>query len=411
MSNMLAIHGGEKTRREPFHSWPVYGIEEEDALKRVLHSGAWGRIDGRETEKFEQAFAKHHDAKYGIAVVNGSIALRIALMALGIDAGDEVIVPAYTFLATATTVVECNAVPVFVDIAPDSYNLDPDKIEAAITERTKAIVPVHFGGLPADMDRIMAIAKKHNLIVLEDAAHGHGAEYKGRKVGSLGDIAAFSFQASKNMTAGEGGIITTNSEMLGDVSRSIHNCGRSLGGAWYGHERIGGNYRLTEWQSAVLACQLARLEEQAKTRDENGRYLNEKLAQIPGLSPLPRGHGETRHAYHLYIFRFNEQEFGIPRAAFLSAIGAEGIGVSGGYAIPLYEQPVFAQRQFGPYAGAAGYVSDLAANAANCPVTERICRTEACWIGQSTMLGSRADMDDIVTAAEKVYAHRSELQK
>lgn len=411
MSNMLAIHGGEKTRNQPFPAWPVYDSEEEDALKRVLRSGAWGRIDGHESEKFEQAFAAYHDAKYGIAVVNGSIGLRIALMALGIDAGDEVIVPAYTFLATATTVVECNAVPVFVDIAPDSYNLDPDKIEAAITKRTKAIVPVHFGGLPADMDRIMAIAKKHNLIVLEDAAHGHGAEYKGRKVGSLGDIAAFSFQASKNMTAGEGGIITTNSEMLGDVSRSIHNCGRSLGGAWYGHERIGGNYRLTEWQSAILSCQLARLEEQTNTRDSNGRYLNGKLSQIPGLIPLPRGQGETKHSYHLYIFRFNEQEFGVPRAAFLSAMSAEGIGVSGGYGIPLYEQPVFAQRQFGPYSGAAGYQSDLAVNAANCPVSERACRAEACWIGQSTMLGSCADMGDIVAAAEKVYAHRSELQK
>lgn len=411
MSNQLALHGGEKTRPHPFPAWPVYGNEEEDALKRVLHSGAWGRIEGKETEAFEQAFASYHDAKHGIAAANGSIALRLALLALGIEAGDEVIVPAYTFLTTATTVVEANAVPVFADIAPDSYNLDPDKLEAAITERTRVIVPVHFGGLPADMDRIMEIARRHGLHVLEDAAHGHGGEYKGRKIGSLGDIAAFSFQASKNMTAGEGGIITTNNEMLGDLSRSFHNCGRALGGAWYGHERIGGNYRLTEFQSAILACQLARLEAQTLTRDANGRYLNEKLAQIPGLSPLPRGQGETRHSYHLYVFRFDEEEFGLPRAAFLSAMGAEGISVSGGYGLPLYEQPVFAKKQFGPYTGATAYQNDLEINRENCPVSERACRSEACWISHSLLLGSRADMDDIVAAAAKVYEHRAGLRK
>ncbi|MEA3337485.1 MAG: aminotransferase class I/II-fold pyridoxal phosphate-dependent enzyme [Chloroflexota bacterium] len=183
MAAKLALSGGPRVRTSPFPSWPVSGEAEEHALVKVLRSGQWGRHMGRQVATFEQDFAAYQEAEYGIAVMNGSVALRIALLAAGLQAGDEVIVPPYTFIATATSVVEANGIPIFVDIAPDTYCLDPDKIEAAVTSRTRAIIPVHFAGQAADMDRIMAIARKYNLVVIEDAAHAHGAEYKGRRHG------------------------------------------------------------------------------------------------------------------------------------------------------------------------------------------------------------------------------------
>ncbi|MES2461031.1 MAG: DegT/DnrJ/EryC1/StrS family aminotransferase [Armatimonadota bacterium] len=409
-SSALALRGGSPARIAPFMSWPEFGIEEEEAVLRALRSGKWGRQEGSEVARFEQDFAAYHDCRYGVAVVNGSISLKIALLAAGIKAGDEVIVPPYTFLATASVVVEVNAVPVFADIHPDSYCLDPKSVEAAITPRTRAIMVVHLGGLAADMDALTAIAKKHGITLIEDAAHAHGGEYKGKKLGSIGDMGSFSFQSSKNLTSGEGGILTTNNPELEKTARSLHNCGRMAGGAWYGHQILGGNNRLSELQGALLNAQMERLEGQTKRRDKNGRYLNERLAEIPGISPLPRDQGETIHPYHLYVFRYDADVWeGIPRAKFLEAMVAEGIPASPGYIVPLYEQPVFQERRFGPYSGANGYDSDLAANAARCPVTERASRQEGCWLTQNILLGTRSDMDDIVGAVAKVYENRRDL--
>src|SRR5688572_12235477 len=226
MSNKLALFGGKPVRTRPFPSWPIFGKQEEKRLLRTLRSGKWGKLNGAEVAEFEQRFADMHGCKYGIAVVNGTVSLRIGLMAAGLRAEDEVIVPPYTFFSTASAVIEANAVPVFADVDPNTFNLNPESVEAAITGRTKAIIPVHFAGQPADMDALMTIAGKHKLIVIEDAAHAHGASYKNRPAGSIGHMASFSFQSSKNMTAGEGGIITTNDDSLADSCRSIHNCGR-----------------------------------------------------------------------------------------------------------------------------------------------------------------------------------------
>lgn len=410
-SSSLALRGGSPVRTMPFSSWPEHGIEEEEAVLRVVRSGKWGRLDGTEVTRFEQDFARYHDCKYGIAVVNGSVSLKIALLAAGIEAGDEVIVPPYTFLATASVVVEVNAVPVFADIHPDSYCLDPKSVEEAITPRTKTIMVVHLGGQAADMDALTAIAKKHGVTLIEDAAHAHGGEYNGKKLGSLGDMGSFSLQSSKNLNAGEGGIITTNNPEMEATARSIHNCGRMTGGVWYGHQILGGNNRLSELQGALLNAQMLRLPSQTERRDANGRYLNERLAEIPGLSPLPRGQGETIHPYHLYVFRYSTDAWdGIPRAKFLEAMAAEGVPTSGGYTVPLYEQPVFQNKRFGPYAGANRYDADVAANAARCPVTERASREEGCWLTQNVLLGTRGDMDDIVRAAAKVYENRRDLR-
>jgi dTDP-4-amino-4,6-dideoxygalactose transaminase len=409
MSETLALNGGNKVRTQPFTSWPVFGVEDEQRLLGALRSGKWGKLNGGEVAEFEHRFAAMHDCKHAIGVVNGTVSLRIALMAAGIKAEEEVIVPPYTFLTTATAVVEANAVPVFADIDLETFNLDPKSVEAAITPKTRAIIPVHMGGQPADMDAIMTIAKKHNLIVIEDAAHAHGALYKGRGVGSVGHMGSFSFQSSKNLTSGEGGIITTNDDKFAEACRSIHNCGRITGGLWYEHHVISANYRLGEFQGAVLNTQLSRLEEQTKTRDRNGQYLAAKLSKIPGIHPQRRTAETTRHSYHLFLFRIDAKKFGAPRAAILKALAAEGIPVSGGYAIPLYRQPLFLNKAFGPYLPKAGKTLDF--GKVRCPNCEKICCQQGAWLEQSVFLGTQSDMDDIARAFRKIYEHRNTLGK
>ncbi|HPD29114.1 MAG TPA: DegT/DnrJ/EryC1/StrS family aminotransferase [Phycisphaerae bacterium] len=406
MAAQLAIHGGTPVRTKPFPSWPVYGQPEEQAVLRALRSGKWGKLDGVEVAAFERDFARYQGARHGIAVLNGTVAIQVALMAAGIKPGDEVIVPPYTFLATATAVVTSNATPVFADIELDTFNIDPKAIEALITSRTRAIIPVHFAGLPADMDAIMAIARRHNLVVIEDAAHAHAAEYKGRRAGSIGHMGTFSFQSSKNLTAGEGGFITTNDPALAEACREIHNCGRREGHAWYEHFVIAANFRLSEIQGALLNAQLQRLEEQARRRWENGRYLTEQLGQIPGIKPQKIIPECTRHAFHLYCFRIDAQELGAPRQAFLEALAAEGIPDFGGYPLPLYKQRVFLDRAFGPFDGCRGI--DYAKTC--CPNCEKICYEQGGWLEHRMLLGTREDMDDIVAAFRKVYENRSRLQ-
>ncbi len=403
---MLALFGGPPVRTKPFPAWPVFGASEEERLLRTLRSGNWGRLDGVEVAEFEQRFAAMHGCAHGIAVANGTVALRIALLAAGIRAGDEVIVPPYTFVATASAVVEANAVPVFADVELDTFNLDPEAVRREITSRTKAIVPVHFAGQPASMDEIIALAREHGLVVLEDAAHAHGATYKERNAGSLGDLATFSFQSSKNLTCGEGGIITTNDGVLAASCRSIQNCGRVPDGVWYEHHVIGGNYRLGEFQGAILNCQLDRLEEQAEARETNGRALVSGIADVPGLHPQVRSAACTRHSYHLFMLRFDSAQFGARRAAVIRALEAEGIPCSAGYGYSLPRQPLFRNKAFGPYLN--GQADRLDYSHAACPNSDRLCR-EAIWLGQELLLGGPDHVDDIVRAFEKVHEHREAL--
>jgi dTDP-4-amino-4,6-dideoxygalactose transaminase len=410
MSDKLALNGGSPIRKEPFPQWPIFNQDDEKMLIEVLHSGNWGRHAGVYVDKFEASFAEYLSSPYCIAVMNGSVALRIALMAAGIQAGDEVIVPAYTFIATASSVIEVNAVPIFVDIDPQTYCLSLKEVEEAITERTRAIIPVHFAGQAVDMDALINIARKNNLIVIEDAAHAHGAEYKGQMLGTIGELGCFSFQSSKNLTAGEGGAIVTNNDHFERICRSLHTCGRFPESAWYEHYLPGGNYRMTEFQAGMLLSQLERLDEQTRIRDYNGQYLNRKLADIPGIHPLKRGFGETRHSYHLYIFRYVSEEFdGLSRERFLEALSAEGIPNLAGYGKPLYQQELFKNLEFGPFTGYRLYNPDLNYQDIQLPVTEQACFHEACWIPQSVLLGTEQDMDDIVNAIIKIYTNRGEL--
>lgn len=409
MSQKLALFGGTPVRTRPFTSWPIFGKPEEKRLLRTLRSGKWGRLNGPEVAEFENRFAAMHGCKHAIGVVNGTVSLRIGLLAAGIRAEDEVIVPPYTFFSTASAVIEANAVPVFADIDLDTFNLEPKAVEAAITPRTRAIIPVHFAGQIADMDAIMAISKKRNLVVVEDAAHAHGASSGNRPAGSIGHLGSFSFQSSKNLTSGEGGLITSNDDTLAEACRSIQNCGRVPHGVWYEHHVISANYRLGEFQGAILNSQLDRLESQAQRRDRNGQYLARKIAGLPGLHPQKRPADCTRHSYHLFMLRLDGHQFGAPRAAVLQALQAEGIPCSGGYGFSLHQQPMFRNKGFGPYLPQAS--ANLDYSKVRCPNSDLICREQGFWLEQSIFLGPKADMDDIARAFEKVHENRETLRE
>ena len=381
-------------------NWPLFDESDVNCVAEIVRSGKWGNPDcGGEVALFEKEFAAFCGSKYALSCVNGSVALRLALIACGVKPGDEVIVPPYTFIATASIVLEANCVPVFVDIDPRTYNLDASKIEAAITPRTKAIIPVHFAGQACEMDHILEIAKRHNLRVIEDACHGHGAEYKGKKLGSIGDAGCFSFQSSKNLTSGEGGMVITNDDALYQMMNSLRNVGRVEGGEWYEHHYAGCNYRITQLQAVLLSSQMKRLEEQTLIRHNNGTYLNELLSKIDGITPLSRGLGETIHSYHIYIFKYDKSKFnGLSKVEFAKILAAEGVPCFMGYPEPLYKQPLFQQKNFMCYA----IPEEVDYSEVQCPVTEKACYEEAVWIMQHAMLGTAKEMDLFASAILKI---------
>ncbi|NSW89589.1 MAG: DegT/DnrJ/EryC1/StrS family aminotransferase [Firmicutes bacterium] len=403
MSN-LAINGGNPLRTEGFPKWPQYGEKEKKALERVLNSGVWGTL-GNEVKQFAKKFAEYQQANYGIAVTNGTVSIEIILRALGIGYSDEVIIPPYTFNATASAVLFLGATPVFVDIEADSYNIDPNKIEESITPKTKAIIPVHVGGRACDMDRIMDIASKHNLYVIEDCAHAHGSEWKVRRVGSIGHAGSFSFQASKNLTAGEGGFITVNDTAIYEKCWSIHHCGRAYRGTvWYEHVNIGTNARMTEWQAAILDAQMESLDEQIQRRMENAEYLNSRLEEIPCVEPLKHDERITRNSYHLFIFKYKSENCkDLPRERFIKALNAEGIPCSSGY-VCLYKQPLFHGEDIRRVTDSKiDYKNMYLENA------EKAGEKEGIWLTQNMLLGTKKDMDDIIDAIIKVYENVDEL--
>ncbi len=390
----LAILGGEPVRRKPFAQFPVFDERELSALKEVLESGVWGGYNPKVAE-FEQAFAEFHQARFGISAANGTVTLETALAAACIGAGDEVIVPPISFIATATAVLRVGATPVFADI-DETCNLNPARVGEAVTERTRAIIPVHFAGQPADMDALMSIAEKNQLIVIEDCAHAHGATWRGKSVGSFGDFGSFSFQASKNLTAGEGGFLMTNDEGLAEIARSICNQGRKTGGAWYEHFRLGTNYRLTGWQAAVLLSQFSRLPEQIEQRNKNARYLDERLNGMNLISIPPVDERVTRHSYYLYLVQLNLEQFpGLTKDKFVKALEAEGIPCSAGYPHPLYKNQVFDNYQ---------HIRN------DCPEAERMC-ADSFWLSHEIMLSEPDNLNDVASAIEKIVTGIDDLTK
>lgn len=407
----LAVNGGSAIRDgKNFPAWPIYGEAEKDALMRVLGNENWG-IGSVEIDAFEKEFAAYQHCSRAVTMCNGSVTLRNALLACGVESGDEVIVPPYTFLATVTGVLEANCVPVFVDIDPETFNMDPSAIEGAITPRTKVIIPVHIGGNPADMDAIMAVARKHGLKVIEDAAHAVGAEYKGKRVGSIGDIGSFSFQSSKNLCCGEGGAIVTNNEDLFVRCWSIHNCGRDLTGAWYEHNHLGGNYRLGGFAAALLRAQMQKLDAEIELRSRNAIRLTEKLADIPGVSPLKVPAATTRHAWHLFVLRYDKTAFdGLDRAVWLKALQAEGLPILAGYDTPHYRHKFMLNKSFCSFDGWRNSNPDLDYGKIHLPVAEKASYEQGCWLPQNILLGSDSDIDDVADVFRKVYENRSELK-
>jgi perosamine synthetase len=409
-----ALMGGSPVKADKFPSWPVADEVEDQALLKVLRSGKWGRGNGSQVSRFEQEYAQLTGAKHCLAAANGTSALLIALHAIGVQAGDEVILPPYTFVATANAILAMNALPVFVDSDPRTFQIDATKIEAAITPRTVAIMPVHLGGNVADIDAINGIAAKHKVPVIEDACQSHLAEWKGRKVGTLGTLGCFSFQASKNLNSGEGGAVLTNDSEIIERCFAFHNNsrGRNAAGADFSYVTKGLNLRMTEFQAALLMAQMTRLARQAGTREKNAEYLTKQLKEIPGIAPAEAYEGCTRNAYHLYMFRYDAARFaGLPRAKFLRALAAEGIPASGGYS-PLNKEPVLtntlASRGYGRIYDAKTLKAWHDRN--HCPANDRLC-SEAVWFTQTMLLGPRSDMDAIVAAVRKIQSHSAELAR
>ena len=311
----LAINGGPKViDRQLGKDWPISGETERANLLEVLESGKWWRGGGdADTSKvalFEQSFAAFQDARHGVAITNGTQAIECALKAIGVRPGDEVICPAATFVATATACILVNAIPTIVDVDPANYQISPDAVEAAITDRTVGILPVHYGGYPVDMAALKAIADKHGLWIIEDSAHAHGSQWNGKGCGSLGDIGTFSLQMGKTLTSGEGGICLTNNDELAEKLFSFHHIGRFPGRPFYEHHIVASNLRMTEWQAAVALGGLQRLEEQANTRDSNAKYLEAGLREIEGVSPIERDDWVTRWNFYFYHFKFHSEQFG-----------------------------------------------------------------------------------------------------
>jgi dTDP-4-amino-4,6-dideoxygalactose transaminase len=378
-------------KQKPWPRWPVFDAEDESAVVDVVRSGQWWYVGGSNGTALEREFAEFQHARYGVTCTNGSHALEIALRALGVVPGDEVIVPAYTFIATATAVLLVGAIPVFADIEGDTLNIDPDSVESLISDKTRCIVAVHMAGRPADLDRLREIASKHGLRLLEDAAQAHAAAWRGTRVGAIGDAGTFSLQASKNLTAGEGGIIVSNDQAVADGAWSVMNVGRSRGGGWYEHNLLGSNYRMTEFQSALARVQLRRVEEQTLRREASASRLRSLLVDVSGITLPSRDDRITTHANHLFTFRYNPGEFGGMRyGEFIKALNAEGVPCSDGY-LPLYKGRPFANSVSSAGPAASQYL----------PVCEQVC-VDTVWITQNLLLADPEEMDDIAEAIRRI---------
>ncbi|HEX3720870.1 MAG TPA: DegT/DnrJ/EryC1/StrS family aminotransferase [Verrucomicrobiae bacterium] len=397
------------SRKIEWPSWPIFDDTERRQLSETLESRQWWF--GAKVKEFEAQFAAFQGAAFAVTCTNGTAALEMALRGLGIVEGDEVIVPPYSFIATASAVITVGAIPIFADIQPETLCLDPNDVERKITPRTRAIIPVHVAGHIADMDELNAVAQKHNLQVLEDAAHAWGSQWMGRGAGTLGRCGTFSFQVSKNITAGEGGIIVTNDEELADLCRSFTHCGRRKGSAWYDHDYLGSNLRMTEFQAAILIAQMSRLEAQTLRRQANGQLLDRLLRDVPGIRLLASDDRMTRRSYHIYIFRIDETQLGISRDRFIEALNAEGVPATKGWHRPLYGNRVFQDAHKGPPHGITAPLAAKNVNYTNvkCPNCEAVCR-DAVWIPQNVLLADENAIRSIAEAIKKIVTHTSEVR-
>jgi len=399
----LAINGAEPVRTRPFPAWPVFTEAEARSAAAVIDSGDWGHVSdapGSKVDEFREAFSACFGVDYALPVTNGSVALEVALRNAGIGPGDEVLTPPTTWVATNLAPLTVGAEPVFVDVSPDTYCLDPNRIEDAITPKTRAIIPVHIGGYLCDMQRINRIAERHDLVVIEDCAQAHGSKYQGKLAGTLGQFGCFSFEKSKLMTAGEGGMVITDDRHLGDLVFGFLGEGGKQRDAVFakGRKENAWNYRMTEVQAALLLGQLSRLASQQKQRAANAEYLTGRLSAVRGVAPLPQSPEQN---YFSYIFKYDADAFnGVPKATFMKALEAEGI--------PLFSSP---SHQPPAYRSPGLSLPGKDFTHVECPVAERCFNDEAVGLPATWMLlGGREDIDDIAAAVYKLWENRGELE-
>lgn len=400
----LALLGGSPVRTSPWPAWPVHDRAEEEAVLTALGGGEWGGypMPNVHAQRFAAAFARMHDCEYGVCVANGTVSLEVALQAVGVEPGAEVVVPAYTFEATAAAVLFAGCTPVFADIDPDTYCLDPAAVEAVIGERTQAILPVHLAMRFADMDRLVAIAEGAGLVLVEDCAHAHGGRFRDRGAGSFGQAGSFSFQTSKLMTCGEGGIVTTRDERVLDRLYALVNCGRQRPGRGADAPVVGHNYRLGDLQAALLEVQLERLTAQHEHRNRNITRFEGLLGEIDGVRPLAADPRITRQAAYQIVLRYDAERAGVPRAAFVAALAAEGVPCDGNF----YES--LTRSRLLPPEGDR-FPAFAAREQAACPHAERAAYEEAIWLPHQLFLGSRQDVASIAEAIAKVWNARADL--
>jgi L-glutamine:2-deoxy-scyllo-inosose/3-amino-2,3-dideoxy-scyllo-inosose aminotransferase len=388
--------------------WPIFGLAEAEALKQVVESGHWGHAGdagyvGRFEPQFERAFADLQTARHGLCVANGTVALQLALEALDVGFGDEVIVPGLTWQATAGAVLDVNAEPVLVDVEPDTYCLDPDAVEAALTPRTKAIIAVHLYGSLADLDRLVEIAERHNLFLIEDCAHSHGSGWRGRGVGSVGSVGCFSFQSSKSLTAGEGGFCSTNSDELALRLAALRTCGRRPAHADESWRPIqSGNYRLSEWEAAVLSVQLERFPDQLRRRAENARRLDEAMAAIEVVATMRHQPQVTRRGLYAYVFRLDSAAAGLPAAEFRTRLAAElGIPVGTTY-VPLNGSELYQPRTKRRHHLESSYWERIDPARFELPVAWRAHSDEAVVIPHEVLLNDWSALQRLPAAVESI---------
>ena len=413
-ASKLAILGGDPVRKnKSWPRWPYWDDEVIESLMKTAKSRIWCRIQSKSgtVPTFEKEYAKLMGTKFCVLTGSGTQALHTCVEALGIGPGDEVITSPYTDPGTIASILSARALPVLADLDVESYQLDPDDVERKITENTRAIMPVHMMGQPADMDRIMAIAKKHDLRVIEDACQAHLAEHRGRKLGTIGDLGCFSFQSSKTIACGEGGGIIGNDEKLMDQCYTVHNHGTSRRGRT---EVIGPKYRMNEFEAAVLLGQLPGVWERFKRRNENAAYLTSRMKDIPGLTPQKLYPGTDSGSWYLYPMSYHKERFnGVDRATFLKALAAEGVGLSPYIKQGLHREPwidhildskvykrMYSRKRLRQYREQCA-----------CPNCDRVCEEMAMLWASGPLLGTRDDMADIADAIEKVYENRDQLRK
>jgi dTDP-4-amino-4,6-dideoxygalactose transaminase len=414
--NVLAVRGGSPVRARPWPKWPEHGERELRAVERALNSGSWGGYPApnTETRRFQAAFAQYIGTKHAVLAANGTVTLEVALRALGIGAGDEVIVPALTWVATAGAAAYVNAVPVFADVDPHTLCIDPKSAESLIGPRTRAIIAVHLGSAMADVDALRSLCAASGLKLIEDCAHAHGARWNDRVAGSFGTAGSFSFQSSKLLTSGEGGAITTNDDLLAQRCQSLINCGRKEPGYdQFEGPVFGWNNRITELQAALLGEQLTRLDEQHRRRVANVHYLEAKLIELDiGLSVQHRDKRITKPTFYQLVLLYDAARWrGVSRDRFVEALEAEGVPADGAFYTPIPDRvgEIFPLTSREYPAIRERYGEALDPQHVECPVARKAAFERTIWLHHSLLLGSTKDIDDIIHAIVKIREHLDEL--